>query len=274
MKAIGYEDHGPRASVATELADASGAHTGAAKDVDIPPRWSALIAGIGLLLMAVLAPIANFGVLQKLIVTGDAAATTRNISAAGGLFRAGIASLLAVAILDVVVGWALYLLFRRDRSLSLLAAIFRIVYAVMLAIALNALVSALYLSGGGASLQALAPAQLQTQVMLSLGAFQSQWDLALIVFGLHLLVLGIVVFRHDKRLRLLGVMVTAASLGYMVDGLGKLLSPSYALTMAMFTFVGEVALMFWLLWRGVHGPARFRPGESRSSRGATADPSR
>lgn len=219
--------------------------------MDLPPHRSALIAGMGLLLMAILAPIANFGVLQELIVTGDAAATTRNLSAAGGLFRDGIVSLLAVAILDVVVAWALYYLFlRRDRSLSFLAAIFRVMYAVMLAIALNGLVSALHLSGGGAALQALAPAQLQTQVMLSLAAFQSLWDLALIVFGLHLLVLGIVVFRHDTRLRLLGVMVTVASLGYLIDGLGKLLSPHYSLTMAMFTFVGEVALMFWLLWRG------------------------
>lgn len=224
-----------------------------AKDADIPPRWSALIAGLGLLLMAVLAPIANFGVLQKLIVAGDAAATTRNISAAGGSFRASIASLLAVAILDVVVGWALYLLFRRDRSLSLLAAIFRIVYAAMLAVALNGLVSALSLSEGGASLQSLAPAQLQVQVMLSLGAFQSQWDLALIVFGLHLLVLGIVIFRHDARLRFLGVLVMVAALGYLADGLGKLLSPGHGLTIAMFTFVGEVALMFWLLWRGLRG---------------------
>lgn len=236
MKAI---TGGEEASMATERAAASGAHPGAAGDVDLPPHWSALIAGMGLLCMAILAPIANFGVLRKLIVTGDAEATIRNLSAAGDLFRAGIASLLAVAILDVVVAWALYLLFlRRDRSLSLLAAIFRIMYAVMLAIALNGLVSA------------LAPAQVPTQVMLSLNAFQSLWDLALIVFGLHLLLLGIVVFRHDTRLRLLGVMVMVASLGYLVDGLGKLLSPHHALTMAMFTFVGEVALMFWLLWRG------------------------
>ena len=70
-------------------------------------RQAAIIAGLGLLLMAVLAPVAQFGVLQKLVVAGDATNTANNILASMWLFRFGIFIFLIVAILDVVVAWAL-----------------------------------------------------------------------------------------------------------------------------------------------------------------------
>src|SRR6266508_3639148 len=83
-------------------------------------RQTALIAGLGLLLLAVLAAFANFGVLQRLIVSGDAKSTAQNIEAAQGLFRIAIGSFFVVAILDVVVAWALYIWFQPiNRSLSL-----------------------------------------------------------------------------------------------------------------------------------------------------------
>ena len=43
-------------------------------------RRAAVIGGLGLLLMAILAPIAQFGVLQGVIVDGDAATTATNIA--------------------------------------------------------------------------------------------------------------------------------------------------------------------------------------------------
>jgi hypothetical protein len=42
---------------------------------DISPRKVALIAGIGLLFIALLSPFARFGVLQSLVVPADATAT-------------------------------------------------------------------------------------------------------------------------------------------------------------------------------------------------------
>jgi len=90
-------------------------------------------------------------------------------------------------------------------------------------------------------------------MMIFLSAFQSGWDLALLIFGLHLLVLGVLVFRSGNLLRMVGLFVVAAGLGYLVHGSGKLLSPDYTLTIAMFTFVGEPLLIFWLPWQGIRG---------------------
>jgi hypothetical protein len=44
-----------------------------------------------------------------------------------------------------------------------------------------------------------------------------------------------------------------AAAGYIVDGFGKTLSSDYNLNIAQFTFVGEVLLIFWLLWKGFKG---------------------
>src|SRR5207245_2026546 len=162
---------------------------------DISLRQAALVAGLGLLVLAVLAGIVNFSVLQKLIVPDDAPTTARNIAAAQGLFRLAIGGFFAVAILDVVVAWGLYIVFQPvNRSLSLLAAVFRVVYATMLAIALNNLLSALQLVGGADFLNPFGPGQLQAQTMVFLTAFQSGWDLSLVVFGLHLFVMGMLAF--------------------------------------------------------------------------------
>lgn len=41
-----------------------------------------------------------------------------------------------------------------------------------------------------------------------------------------------------------------AGVGYAVDGVGTILSADYDADIARFTFVGEVLLIVWLLWKG------------------------
>lgn len=221
---------------------------------DISLRTSAVVAGLGLLLMTILAPIANFGVIEKLIVSGDATTTANNIMASAGLFRIGIVIFLIVAILDVVVAWALYVLLKPvNKSLSLLAAWFRIVYAAILAFALSNLLVVLQLLKGDGYLKVFDTNQLYAQAMLFLNAFTDGWNLGLVIFGLHLLILGYLAFKSGYIPKILGILVIVAGLGYTIDSFGKFLSPSYDLSLAMFTFIGEVLLIFWLLWKGIKG---------------------
>jgi len=95
-----------------------------------------------------------------------------------------------------------------------------------------------------------------SQAMTYLKAFQSIWDKGLILFGFHLLVLGYLSFKSGYVAKWLGFFLLLAALGYIVDGFGKTLSPTYNLSIAQFTFIGEVLLIFWLLWRGIKGFAR------------------
>jgi hypothetical protein len=217
-------------------------------------RLAAIVAGLGLLIMAILAPIVQFGVLQKLITPGNAKATVENIMASATLFRTGIFIFLFVAILDVVVAWALYTLLKPvNKRLSLLAAWFRVVYAAIFAVALTNLVNVLQLLTGADYLKAIEANQLYAQVMLSLSKFQSVWDIGLVIFGLHLLVVGYLAFKSGTIPKWLGVLLVIAGIGYMVDSFGKFLVPNYNLTIAGFTFIGEVLLIFWLLWKSIKG---------------------
>jgi hypothetical protein len=221
---------------------------------DLSPRRAALVAGLGLLLMAIIAPVVEFGTLQRLIDPGDAGATAANILASGAQFRAAIAGFLVVAALDVVVAWALYVLFKAGSpALSMLAAWFRLVYAAILAASLVPLAHTLRLLGGAAYLGAFQPEQLQAQALLSASAFRDGWNIGLAIFGLHLMVLGYVAFRSGFVPKWMGVLLLLAGLGYLVDSLGTLLVADYALGIAQYTFIGEVLFMFWLLWKGIRG---------------------
>ena len=50
--------------------------------------------------------------------------------------------------------------------------------------------------------------------------------------------------------KFLGILLIVASFGYLIDSLGKIILPNYNLTIAIFTFVGEWLLVFWLLIKG------------------------
>ena len=210
---------------------------------NISLRTAAIVAGVGLLLMAILSPIAYLNTFQRLVKFDDAALTAQNILNSMGEFRTAVLLLFIVAILDIVVAWGLYIvLVPANKNLSALAAWMRVIYAGIFIFA----VSKLYVAS-----QVLTPDG--TQAMPYLKAFQSIWDTGLILFGFHLLVLGYLAFKSGYVPKWLGVFLVLAGLGYAVDGFGKILFPAYSLNIAQFTFVGEVLLIFWLLWKGFKG---------------------
>jgi hypothetical protein len=206
-------------------------------------RTAAITAGMGLLLMAILSPIAYLNTFQSLVKFDDAALTAQNILNSMGAFRTAIFLLFTVAILDIVVAWGLYImLVPANKNLSALAAWLRVIYGGIFIFAISKLYVALQVITVDG-----------TQAMSYLKAFQSIWDMGLILFGFHLLVLGYLVLKSGYVPKWLGVFLVLAAVGYIVDGFGKTLSPDYNLNIAQFTFVGEVLLIFWLLWRGFKG---------------------
>ena len=217
---------------------------------DIRPRTAAIVAGIALLVMAVIAALSNFGAISALTVPGNAGATARNLVSSAALFRLGAVGLIVTAILDVLVAWALYVVLRTvNPSLSLLGAWFRLVYAAIFAAAVTNLFSALR----------AAPVE-PAETLFLLKTFDQGWHIGLIVFGFHLGVVGVLVWRPGFFSRLVSVLLAVAAVGYIVDSLGTLLSPTYSLGLSTFTFVGEVVFIFWLL---IHG--RKLPDAHRTS---------
>lgn len=199
-------------------------------------RGWAVAAGAGLVLMAVVAGFGNFFAIGGLVTAGDAERTARDIAGSEGLFRAGIASLFVVVVLDVVVACALYRVFDGvDRTLSLLAATFRLVYAGVFLIAVSHLLGAVDLADSGDALR-------------EVDAFSDLWVFGLGLFGAHLLVLGYLLHRSGFAPVVLGPLVAIAGLGYLIDSLGLVFGAE--LSISSYAFVGELLLALWLLLRG------------------------
>jgi Domain of unknown function (DUF4386) len=225
---------------------------------EVAPRPAAQIAGYGYLVIFVLAIFANFLVLERLIEPGDAAATAGNIIGSEATFRLGLASFLVIFALDVVIAWALYVVFRQvNRDLSLLTAWFRLVYTTLLGVAVIFLFLALQLISGTDDLTAFTAGQRDAQLMMFLEGFNYAWLIGLGVFGVHLALLGYLVLRSGSIPRILGVLLTLAGAGYVIDTLAHALLAGYddyatlfLLIAAVPSLIGELSLAVWLLLRG------------------------
>lgn len=207
-------------------------------------RRAGLVAGVALLLLAVLAGFGNFVVVEGLVTRGDAARTAADLSASLGTFRLGVAALLGAVALDVVVAWALQVFFRPvDRPLSLLAGAFRLVYAGVFLAAVVQLARVPGLVGAGGD-------TMPSQVLARVDSFDRLWSAALLLFGIHLVLLGLLAYRSGYVPRLLGVLLIVAGAGYVLDTTVAALSTGSPFEVSTVTFVGELLLAVWLVVRG------------------------
>jgi hypothetical protein len=99
------------------------------------PRFKARIAGGLYLLTIVAASFAEFFVRGRLVVGGDAGATATNILAHESLYRLGAATVPIYLSCDIAVTLIFYELLKPvSRSLSLLAALFRLMQVAILGV--------------------------------------------------------------------------------------------------------------------------------------------
>jgi hypothetical protein len=228
------------------------------KITETTPRRAALIAGVGYLALFVLAIFANFFVREGLVDPNDAAATFANIANHEFLFRTGLVSFLIIFILDVLIAWALYVLFKTvSRQFSLLIAWFRLVYTVFLGVAVIFLFAVLQLVSGAGYLAAFAQGQLNAQVTLTLEAFNYTWLIGLACFGIHLILIGYLMLASGIAPKVLGIVLSVAGATYMVDTFAYALLSNYQnyatvflIIVAVPSVIGELAFALWLLIRG------------------------
>lgn len=139
---------------------------------DISMRKAAIVSGVAIMVMTVAAVVATNLTIGSLIVKDDAVITTNNIITSEVLFRSGIFSWLIILICDVLAAWGLYIFLKPvNKHLSLLMAWFRLVYAAILGTALLNYVNVLLLISGDDYVSSFGIEKFQSQVMLSLDAF-------------------------------------------------------------------------------------------------------
>ena len=212
-------------------------------------RQAALTAGIAYLLMPV--SFAEFYVFPKLFVAGDISQTVQNVAAHGQLLVVGILCHLITLILDVVIAWALYILLTPvNKALSLLTAWFRLVYVAMALVGLLNLVTVFRLVNTPYYQTLFGDQQLHAQVQLLINSFRSDFSMGLVVFGIHLVLLGYLVFRSGYIPKVLGVILSLLGVGWIVYCLKPYLYPSANLDYVPLAGFGELLLPLWLVIRG------------------------
>lgn len=220
-------------------------------------RQAALIAGVGYVLLFGLSIFANFFVREGLVVADDAATTAANIAESNTLFRFGLLAFLAIFLIDIVVAWALHIVFRKEHhDLSLMAAWSRLVYTVFLGVAAIFFFQALAFYDSAAIAEVMSSAERNTQALIGFELFNSAWLIGLAAFGLHLIVLGSLVVRSIETPRWLGYAMMLAGVAYMIDTTAHTVLANYAdyadafvVMVAIPSVIAEGWFGLWLLSR-------------------------
>lgn len=210
-------------------------------------RQVALIIGISLLLMAIAAAIAA-PPLAAMFVSGNQALTAANVVAGFGKFVVARWGWLLILALDVVSAWGIGKYYRSKKpKMARITGLLRLGYAAILSVGIVQLFSV--------SKTATAAA-----VYSGLLAFNSIWGIGLIVFGFHLIMLGIL-FNNEGGKKWVNVLIKSlliiAGIGYVVMYVGVLFAASPVAFMAMLQPVfivpmlcGEVFYAIWKLAKG------------------------
>ena len=216
-----------------------------------PLRKAALISGLALLASVAAAPFAEMYVFPKLVVSYDAATTAKNIAENESLFIWGIFAYFITFLVDIVLAWSLYILLKPvGKYLSLFAGILKLTYSIIALVALNNLVTALRLITTPDYLKVFGQDQINSLAMLYIRAFKNHWYFGLIIFGLHLLLVGALIYKSKYIPKIFGILICITGLGYLLTSIRPYFFPDVNVDFAMYTFYGEIIFMFWLLIRG------------------------
>src|SRR6516225_9448265 len=174
-------------------------------DEGLTLRQAALIAGVSYLLMPV--TLAEFYINPKLLIAGNIEQTAQNIAAHGRLFGTAILCYLITLILDVVIAWALYILLAPvNRAVSLLTAWFRLMYTAIALFALLNLTTVYRLLTVPDYVTTFGSGPLHAQALLLLNSYRYDWSMSLIIFGIHLGLLGYLIYRSRYIPKILGIL--------------------------------------------------------------------
>ncbi|HEV3154533.1 MAG TPA: DUF4386 domain-containing protein [Candidatus Baltobacteraceae bacterium] len=212
-------------------------------------RTAAIIAGLAYLFDPV--SYAEFTLYPKLVVSDHIAQTITNISSNHGAFLMMFFFYFINFAEDVVVAWALYYLFAPvNRAVSALAALFQLVYAGIAFVGLLNLATVFHMVTQPEYLASLGTGPLHADINILLHTFRSYYSLGLILFGVHLLLIGALIVRASYVPWWIGVALIIDGGGWIVTELQPYLYPAVNVDFLFFTFFGELLFMLWLLIMG------------------------
>src|SRR5438094_3425477 len=226
------------------------------RTIEQSPQLYARIGGVLYLIIIVVGLFGEAFVRDRLIVSGDAAATAANIMSHESLWRFHIAAELFLLICAVALLLILFALLRPvSKDLALLAAFFNLVSIGIEAATTMYLLEALFPLGNAGYLKAFTPEQLYAMASLSLRSHGYGFGVSLLFFGCFCLIIGYLIFKSGYLPKAVGVLMQIAGVCYLTNSFALILAPAVAnrLFPAILVpaFIGEASLCLWLLVKGV-----------------------
>jgi hypothetical protein len=217
------------------------------------PLILARVAGFLYLLTVPLGIFTLMVVPSRLIVSGDAAATARNIMASESLVRIDIVSVLLGSVIAIFYLLILYKLLKPvSKDMAVLMVILGLTGNPIAMLTEFTQLGVLQLLSGADYLTVFTAAQLQALAYLFLRLHTYGINIAFIFSGLWLLPLGYLVFKSGFLPRILGVLLIIGGFGYLIDVFAGFLFPGSNLSIGLITGLAEIMFLLWLLVKGVN----------------------
>ena len=219
----------------------------------------ARIAGILYLIIFITAGFAQGFVREGLIVTGDPSATFVNITSSEGLFRSALISDLTAFLSDAIISVILYFLLRPVSRVgaAVMASLRLLAHPAIAVINLINHYAAIEIATG-TYFTSWSPEQLESMVYFFTEMHSAGYLIAGAFFGVHLLILGILLFRSENFPKWLGILVAIAGPAYIAESTGNLVWPGnealFSTIVLIAAVTAELALTLWLLLKGVKTP--------------------
>ena len=216
----------------------------------------ARISGVLYLFIAVCGGFAFFAGYETLMVAGDATATANLIMSSESTFRIGLAGDAFTFLGEIALTVLLYVLFKPvNKILSLVAALSRLAMTAMIGMNLLNKVIAFHLLSTADYLGTFTADQSQALAHLFLTAYGYGSLIWGIFFGLHLLIIGYLIFKSSYFPKILGLLFVFAASGYFIHSFGNFLFPQYEAiynVVILATVPAELAFALWLLIIGIN----------------------
>jgi hypothetical protein len=232
--------------------------------IDESQRKAARVAGSAILLGIVIVVVANYSIDFRLIVPNNAVDTVRNIMAHETLFRINIACNLIYVMTVVILLSALYVILKPvNRTVALVAAVCRLIFALMWGVnALNSL-GALRLLGDAAYLPVFGTDQLQTLARLHISAAFDDYYVGLPFWALASTLCGYLWFQSRYIPRALAAFGVISSTWSMICAFSFIVFPHFDKMVDAYWFdvpmtIFEIALGLWLLFKGLRWSSAIR----------------
>jgi hypothetical protein len=213
------------------------------------------LAGAAYVVVIATGIFAELFVRGHLVVSGDAAQTSSNIAANETRWRLGIVADLVSSVSYVVATLLLYDLLRAvRRSLSLAAAVFGVLGSGIMALNLLNLFAPLVVLGAARYAVTFPTEQLNALAVLPLRVHAVGYNVSAVFFGVHLTLLGYLVFRSTFLPRALGVLLAIAGPCWLANSFAVFLAPTLVARLYPYVLapgLAEAAFALWLLLVGV-----------------------